>query len=112
MTTKLHKEAVAAVEAWCKEKKWKLISKPRHVHPQAYVIGYAASKCLVISKCWADSEPQMKDWDKQYPLGLLHEFDASLRPGDWCIVAYVSTVGFGQSVAIPIPAKLKEKNNG
>ena len=110
MSTKLHKDAVAAVEAWCKKKKWKLISKPRHVHPQAYVVGYAASKCLIVSKCWADSEPQMKERDKKYPLEIVHEFDDSLRPGDWCIVAYVSTVSFGQPVAIHLPAKQKEKN--
>ena len=109
MTTKLHKEAVAAVEAWCRKKKWKLIQKPRHVHPQAYVVGYAASKCLIVSKCWADSEPQMKEWDKKYPLEIVHEFDDSLRPGDWCTVAYVSTVGFGQPVAIHLPVKQKEK---
>jgi hypothetical protein len=110
MTTKLHKEAVAAVEAWCKKKKWKLVSKPRHVHPQAYVVGYASIKCLIVSKCWADSEPQTREWNKKYPLDVIHEFDESLRPGDWCIVAYVSTWGAGQSIAIPIPTKPKEKN--
>ena len=83
MTTKLHKAAVAAVESWCKKKKWKLISKPRHVHPQAYVVGYAASKCLIVSKCWSDSEPQTREWNKKYPLDVINEFDESLRPGDW-----------------------------
>jgi hypothetical protein len=110
MTTKLHKEAVAAVEAWCKKRKWKLISKPRHVHPQSYVVGYAAPKCLVVSKCWADSEPHMKDWNKEYPLETINEFDNSLRAGDWCVVAYVCTQAFQQSVAIPITAKLRSKN--
>ena len=110
MTTKLHKEAVAAVEAWCKKRKWKLISKPRHVHPQAYVVGYAAPKCLIVSQCWADSEPQMKEWDKKYPLETVHEFDEALRAGDWCVVAYVCTNSFQQQVAIPLATKLKEKN--
>ncbi len=109
MTTKLYKEAVAAVEAWCKKKNWKLINKPRHVHPQAYVVGHAASSCLIVSKCWADSEPQTREWNKKYPLELVREFDDSLRAGDWCIVAYVSTVSFGQPVAIPI--KVKEESN-
>ncbi len=104
MTTKLHKETVAAIEKWCAKKKWKLISKPRHVHPRSYVVGYAASKCLIVARCWADSEPQTMEWNKQHPLEIVHEFDETLKAGDWCATAYVSTTGFGQPVAIHIPS--------
>lgn len=103
MATKQYLEAVKAVEAWCKKHKIKLISKPRHVHPRAYVVGHAASACLIISKCWTESEPHLQAWDKRYPLGIVNQFDNSLKPGDWCITAYISTAGSGQPVAIPIP---------
>jgi hypothetical protein len=109
MTTNLHKEAVLAVQAWCKKHKYILIKKPRHVHPQSFVVGYASSGCLIISKCWQDSEPQTKEWDEKYPLGIVNLFDDSLKAGDWCISAYVSTAGFGQQVAIPLTKKIKGK---
>jgi len=105
MTTKQYREAVAAIEAWCKKRKnLKLTQKPRHVHPRAYVVGYAASKCLIVARCWADSEPHLKNWDKQYPLHTINEFDESLKPGDWCITGYGSFEHRGGwAVAVPIP---------
>lgn len=105
MTTKQYREAVAAIEAWCKKRKnLRLTQKPRHVHPRAYVVGYAASKCLIVARCWADSEPHLKQWDKQYPLQTINEFDESLKPGDWCITGYGSFEHRGGwSVAVPIP---------
>ena len=106
MTTKLEKQSVLAVQEWCKKEKIKLISKPRHIHPRTYVVGYAASSCLIVARCWADSESQTKEWDKKYPLDVIRKFDHSLKAGDWCITAYVSTVGYGETIAIP----LKEKN--
>ena len=106
MSTKLEKESVLAIQDWCKKQKMKLISKPRHVHPRAYVVGHAASSCLIVARCWAYSEPQKKEWDKKYPLQVVRKFDDSLKAGDWCITAYVSTTGSGEPVAISI----KEKN--
>jgi len=102
MTTKLEKESALAVQHWCKKQKIKLTSKPRHIHPRTYVVGYAASSCLVVARCWADSEPQTKEWNKKYPLDIIRKFDHSLKAGDWCITAYVSTVGCGESIAIPL----------
>ena len=95
MTTKRHKEAVAAIQAWCKKNKMKLIKKPRHVYPRAYVVGYAAPKCLIVSKCWTDSEPHLREHTKLYPLGTINNFDDSLKAGDWCIVGYVSVEHLG-----------------
>jgi hypothetical protein len=103
MTTKLQREAVAAVKAWCKKNKVKIIGSVRHVHPRSYVIGRLAPSCLVVSKCWADSEPHMRELDRKRPLTAIHEFDASLKEGDWCITAYVTTAGSGGRVAIRIP---------
>jgi len=102
MTTKLEKESVLAVQEWCKKQKMKLTSKPRHIHPRSYVVGYAASSCLIVARCWADSEPQTKVWNKKYPLEIIRNFDHSLKAGDWCITAYVSTFHCGESIAIPI----------
>ena len=108
MATKQYLEAVKAVESWCAKNKIKLISKPRHVFPRSYVIGHAAVQCLVVAECWADKEPGPATVDKlfgrrQNALNLVHVFDKSLQAGDWCITAYVSTIGSGQPVAIPIP---------
>jgi hypothetical protein len=105
MTTKRHKEAIAAIEAWCKKRKnMKLTQKPRHVHPRAYVIGHAASGCLIVLKCWTDSEPHLREHTKLYPLSTINEFDDSLKAGDWCIVGYCSIEHRGGwPVAVPIP---------
>jgi hypothetical protein len=102
MSTKLEKESTLAIQEWCKKQKMKLTSKPRHIHPRAYVVGYAASSCLIVAICWADSEPQTKVWNKKYPLEIIRNFDHSLKAGDWCITAYVSTFHCGESIAIPI----------
>lgn len=75
---------------------------PSHVHPRSYVVGYAAPLCLVVAECWADSESQMQDFNQKYPLRTVHKFDHSLKAGDWCITAYVSTAGCGEPVAIPL----------
>ena len=107
MTTKLNKEAVVALEAWCKAQKMKLIGKPRHVHPRCYVVGYAAPACLIVARNWTDAEPHQKEWEKQYPLHIVRKFDTSLKAGDWCIVGYVSTFGIGEPVAIQIPKETK-----
>ncbi len=102
MTTKLEKESLLAVQDWCKKQKMELVAKPRHVHPRSYVVGLAAPLCLIVTRCWADSEPQAKAWNKNYPLQIVHNFDKSLKAGDWCITAYVSTQTSGEPVAIPI----------
>ncbi len=102
MTTKLQRESSAAVQAWCKFNKIKLIRKPSHVHPRSYVVGLAAPACLVVAECWADSEAQLKDFNRQYPLRTIYRFSQSLKPGDWCITAYVCTEHWQECVAIKI----------
>lgn len=105
MTTKLQREASAAVEVWCKKNRLKLIAKPRHIHPRAYVIGHAAPRCLIVAYCWADSEPHLRDFDRDNPLKTIHTFDSKLKAGDWCITAYVCTDGRQENVAIPLELK-------
>lgn len=103
MTTRQHREATAAVVAWCKKHKIKLTAAVRHVHPRSYVVGYAAPLCLIVAKCWADSEPQLREFDKKYPLDVIHRFDGSLKPGDWCVSAYIITANASERVAVPPP---------
>lgn len=79
MTTKLRREASAAVVAWCKKNEIKLTKKPRHVHPRSYVVGHAAPRCLIVAWCWADSEKHLQDFDRANPLGTVHTFDEKLR---------------------------------
>jgi hypothetical protein len=102
MTTKLEKESLLAVQDWCKKQKMNLVTKPRHLHPRSYVIGFAAPLCLIVARCWADSEQQTQKWNNDYPLQIIHNFDDSLKAGDWCITAYVSTATSGEPIAIPI----------
>lgn len=99
--TKLKREASAAVKAWAESKGLKLISKPRHVYPRAFVVGYAAPLCLIVSVPWQDAEPQCRDFDRRNPLKTIHTFDASLKAGDWCAVAYVCASGRQECIAVP-----------
>lgn len=105
MSTKLHRDSVAAVKAWCSKEGLKLTKPPRHVHPRTYVIGQAAPLCLIVAPCWADSEKHMQQWDKENTLATVRTFDPSLKAGDWCITAYVCRDGCQETVAIPIGSK-------
>lgn len=98
-------KTVRAIRKWCAERDMKLTTKPRHVHPRAYVLGYAAPQCLVIASPWMDSEPHLREFDKRNPLTTVNCFDPSLRAGDWCMTAYVRREGVGEQVAIPIEEK-------
>ncbi len=100
-------ETIKAVKAWCKNKGLKLIKQPLHVYPMAYVVGYAAPRCLIVAAPWMDSEPHLQEFDKENPLTTVHLFDDSLKPGDWCSMAYVCYHDSSQQVAIPIELKAK-----
>ena len=74
-----------------------------HVHPLVYVIGHAASGCLIVAVPWPNSEPNVREWDRQYPLNMVRQFDQSLKAGDWAMTAYVSTDMGGETYCVPIP---------
>ncbi len=99
----LKKKVATAVRKWC-AKNGRIVARSgvRHVHPRAFVVGYAAPQCLVVAYPWLDSEPQVRDFDKNNPLGLVRCFDKSLKPGDWCSMAYVVSARGGETVAIPV----------
>jgi hypothetical protein len=101
--TKLQRECANAVTAWCEGqgRNWRLTSRPRHVHPRAYVVGYAAPLAIVVAQPWMDSEPQVRDYTRRNPLTIVRNFDRSLKAGDWCITAYVCRDGSQETVAIP-----------
>lgn len=75
----------------------------RHIYSMSYVIGYAAPGCIVVSNCWCQSEPQNQDFTRTSPLDVIRTFDNSLKPGDWCISAYVIYETMTDTVAVPIP---------
>ena len=104
MTTKQQREATAAVKTWCKKNRIKLFGV-RHVYPRSYVVGRTAPLCLVVAVCWADSEPQAMEFARRHPLATIHTFDPSLKAGDWCITAYITTSGRGEPVAVPIGSR-------
>lgn len=82
----------------------------RHIYPRALVVGHLGPRALVVARPWQDSEPQCREWDRQYPLDVIHDnFDKSLKAGDWCIVAYVSTDTSGLHYAVPTPAETMTK---
>jgi hypothetical protein len=91
--------ATRTIRAWVKAHNTPRFTL-RHVFPLAYVIGYAAPRCLVVAVPWFDSEPQCADFDRAHPLKTLRRFEDTLRPGDWCHVAYVAVKSGGESVAV------------
>lgn len=99
MDKNLNEKTVKAVKKWCRAQKLKVIGELRHVHPRAYVVGYAGPRCLVVAAPWTDSEPQCREFDKDNPLTTVHTFDDTLKPGDWCATAYVCHGGDGETVA-------------
>ena len=74
----------------------------RHWQPRSYVIGYAAPSCLITTKCWMDSEPQNKEFDKKNSLNTIRLFDDSLKAGDWCFTCYIVYGGTQEEIALPL----------
>ena len=101
--TKAQRDALATVRVWCRHRKIALTSTPRHLHPRAFVVGYAAPGCLIVARPWLDSEPQVRKFDKASPLTTIRHFDNSLKAGDWCITAYVTREGCQETIAVPLP---------
>ncbi len=102
--TAMERRAAAAIIAWCEKHKRKVIGRPRHLHPRAYVVGYSGYGCLIVAFPWIDSEPQCQQNDKANGLVSVHYFDQSLKAGDWCTCAYVCWNGIQETVAIPVVA--------
>src|SRR5574343_181065 len=90
-------------------RKWRLknvdkrtIKSFRHWQFRSFVIGKCAPSCLIVTKCWIDSEPQVKDFHKESPFNLIRLFDDSLRAGDWCFTCYISVDGCQEEIALPL----------
>jgi hypothetical protein len=98
--TRTEFEARQIIGQWLSKHKIKPVGKLRHVHPRCYVIGYAAPGALIVAHPWMDSEQQTQAFDMKNPLTVVRRFDASLKPGDWCATAYVSTATYGEQVAV------------
>lgn len=100
MKSNLEKRAVKRirehVELVCKRK----VLGIRHVYPRCHVIGYAAPLCLVVHAPWQDAEPHLQEWQHEYPLKTVNEFEEGIFPGDCVAVAYVNTPGRGERYAV------------
>lgn len=97
-------QAKAEVRAWFEARhggRYK-VRAIRHIHTRSYVVGHAAPQCLIVAECWADSEPHLREIDKNNPLRIVHAFDKSLKAGMWCCTAYVATDSCSEVVAIPL----------
>lgn len=79
------------------------ITSVRHIYPRAYVLGRAAPMCLLVACPQQDAEPQLKRLKELREFDgstTIHTFDDSLKAGDWCSVAYVTSPGIGESIAV------------
>jgi hypothetical protein len=105
--TKLERETIRAIKAWCGINGDPAPGKVGHVYPRAYVLGRSASLCLLVSIPPVDTAPQIQqarvvmDADGST---VIHVFDDTLRAGDWCSVAYALQSGGGGLIAIPAVA--------
>lgn len=94
------KNTKALIKQWCDAKGYR-ITEIRHVFPLVLVVGYAAPRCIVIRRPWQAAEPQVQEMIQKHPLDLVHEFDDSLKEGDWACAAYVCADGWQQTVVVP-----------
>ncbi len=98
---KQQKEARTLIENWLEKQGIKPIKPLRHVYPRAYVIGHAASACLVIARPWVDAEDHLKEQTRtNRGLDTVHTFDDKLKAGMWCASAYVCHGGVQETVAV------------
>lgn len=92
----------AVIEFYERNKKQKVLSV-RHIYPRCYVLSRAAGSCLLVAMPPVDAEPhiqEIKENMKSDGGHIVNFFDDSLKAGDWCSCAYVSTLSQGQSVAV------------
>jgi len=101
--TKLEQATRRAIREWC-EAQGHTVEKINHVFPRAYVVAHTAPSCLVIARPPMDATKHLRAlYDETGGDGsaTCHTFDKSLKVGDWCSIAYVTTIGWGGPVAIP-----------
>lgn len=99
---KRKREAKATIRKWCQKNIDRKVESITHISPGCFVIGYAAPGALIVARPWMDSEPQCKAFDKNNPYTVAHEFDRSLKPGDWCLMAYLRAGSCGWLIAVAI----------
>ena len=106
MTTKLRKQAISTVRAWCLSVGIGELAAVRHVHPRAYVVAQPAPMCIVVVEPWQDAEKHMREDQEIYPARMIERFETGLTVGSWCCTAYVMTpAGRGLCVAVKIGAE-------
>ena len=104
--TKLEQMTKKAILAFMKKETSRVVTGVRHIYPRAYVLSRCAPSCLLIACPPQDAEPQIKNLHKADSFKLVDGgticrlFDDSLRAGDWCSVAYVSSGSASETVAV------------
>jgi hypothetical protein len=99
----MKKKAKEIIRLWRKKNVDKREVKSfSHWQFRSYVIGYAASGCLITTSCWVDSEPLVRKDNKKHPLNLIRLFDDSLKAGDWCFTCYIVVDGCQEGIALPL----------
>jgi hypothetical protein len=99
--TKLEQLTKKAVLAFMSKRSDRKVTGVRHIYPRCYVLSRAAASCLLVACPPQDGEPHIKKMNKVGDNGtIIRCFDDSLKAGDWCSVAYVSSAASGESVAV------------
>lgn len=104
--TKLEQMTKKAIISFVEKETSRVVTGVRHIYPRAYVLSRCAPSCLLIACPPQDAEQQIKglnklDGYKNVDGGeICRLFDDSLKAGDWCSVAYVSSAGIGETVAV------------
>lgn len=100
----LQRRVEIAIRAWHHEHKsdqWDEARGVSHIYPRAYVLAKLAPQCVILAIPECDAEPQLQG-PTYFGFQWCRRFDDSLVTGGWCSVAYLSTDGCGEHVAIPV----------
>lgn len=101
--TKLEQMTKKAIIAFVQKETSRIVTGVRHIFPRAYVLSRCAPRCLLITCPPQDCEAHLKNLHKSRDFDgghICRLFDDSLKAGDWVSVAYVSSAGIGEIVAI------------
>lgn len=79
--------------------KWSKVVSVSHITPRAYCLAKPAACMAVFAVPPADNEPQVKN---HVCTVVQNESASTVKLGDWCSLAYVSTSTCGQPVVLEV----------
>lgn len=104
MTTQLERRCEKVIIEYCKKNGIKLISKPCHIIPRAYVVGKYLNTVLFVVSPLVDQKISLLD-DLNETSGKTREiriFDKKLKVGDFCTIAYICQASRQENIAIQV----------